>query len=335
MSTRRVTLRDVAAAANVSVTSVSLYLNDKPGLAQTTRDRIASAISSLGYTPRGENKLSEPAFIGLLIERLPFSPYTDMFYGDVIQGIETQARSLGYNIALITVESGENLSHLLKQYNGMMCGVIVLGSGDIPERLLDEIDREEIPALLVDSENAIDCILPDYVAGAYEATQYLLERGHKNIAFIQGPAKYRSLTLRYHGYICALADAGIPLDLALVQPANSSGYPNKGYREMRALLDRGVSFDAVFCVTDRTALGALDALREAKISVPDEVAVIGFDNVYQSAHTSPPLTTVDVHKQRLGRTAVERIHQLISGSTRPEPIKSLLRTSLVVRESTR
>jgi len=337
MVRQRVTIRDVADAASVSLTAVSFYLNNKPGLSDETRDRIADAISRLGYTPRSSASASSGlGFVGLLIERLPLSPFADMFYGDVIQGIEDKARSLGYNVALMTVEGGEHLPQLLEQHGSSLAGLVLLGGGDVGSAVIEHVVSEGLPAILVDHdtpEPLLNAVMPDYVRGAYEATTYLLRKGYRRIAFIQGPPKYRSLVERFHGYALALLDAGLPIDADLVQPSISSGVPNKGFREMKALLERKTPLDAVFCVTDRTAMGVLDALREAQIRVPDDIAVIGFDNVAQASHMSPPLTTVDVSKRTLGVLAIELLHRQILAADALLPVKTLIPTQLVQRSS--
>jgi LacI family transcriptional regulator len=333
---QRITLREVAEAANVSLTAVSFYLNNRPGLSDATRARIAEAVERLGYVPRSSASGAALGFIGLVIERLPLSPFADMFYGDVIQGIETQARSLGYNVALMTVENSASLPQLFEQHNGSLAGVVILGGGDSSAEIVESVLHEGLPSVLVDTDtnlSTMHSVMPDYVQGAYQATRYLLGKGYQRIAFIQGSMKYRSLVERFHGYTCALVDAGIPIDKALVQPSISSGFPNKGYREMKALLERGVTFDVVFCVTDRTALGALDALREAHIRVPDDIALLGFDNVAQSSHTSPPLTTVDVYKREMGAIAIDILHRQIASPGGRLAVKTLTPTRLVERES--
>ncbi len=336
MPSARVTLREVAEAANVSLTAVSFYLNNRPGLSDATRARIADAVDQLGYVPRSPAAASGLSFIGLLIERLPLSPFADMFYGEVIQSIESQARTLGYNIALMTVEERTSLPQLFAQHGGSLAGLAILGGGDGSAEIIRGVQQQDLPSVLVDTDSteaAMSSIMPDYVRGGYEATQYLLAKGCKRIAFIQGSLKYRSLVERFHGYACALIDAGIGLDAALVQPSISSGLPNKGYREMKALLESGTAFDAVFCVTDRSALGALDALREARVRVPEDLALIGFDNVAQSTHTSPPLTTVDVYKGELGVIAIDILHRQIIGTGERIAVKTLTPTRLIVRES--
>lgn len=336
MPERKVTIRDVANAANVSITSVSLYLNNKPGLADATRERIAEAIRTLGYRPRRSTSAAEPRFIGLLIEKLPFSPFSDMFYGEVIQGIETRARESGYHIALMVIEPEQAVPRLLEEHNGDLVGVVMLGSGDINRQTVKAVLKEELPIVLVDNyllDEPLESVLPDYVTGANEATRYLLNRDYRRIAFLQGSQQYRGLVERFRGYSTALIEAGMPLEPALIQPYLSKGLSNKGYLEMKALLERKVRFDAVFCVTDRTAFGALQALHEAGLRVPKDVAVIGFDNVAQASHSSPPLTTVDVPKHTMGELAIQRLLDMIQGKVVETPVKHMLYTSLVIRDT--
>lgn len=336
MANRKVTIRDVAAEANVSMASVSLYLNDKPGLADDTRDRIAAAVSHLGYLPRRSPAVTEPRYIGLLIEKLPLSPLVDMFYGEVIQGIEAYAKEIGYNIALIVVDPEEGVPRLLRDHNGDLVGVVILGSGDIDRNIISAVQEKKLPMVLVDNyllDVAIDCVLPDYVTGAHQATRYLLDQGYERIAFLQGSGHYISLAERFRGYCSALIESGIGLDPALIRPYLSSGLPNKGYLEMKSLLEDGAPFDAVFCVTDRAAFGALQALQEYGMRVPKDVALIGFDNVAQSSHSSPALTTVNVPKRKMGEVAIHRLCELIGEQTLDIPVKHVLNTSLVIRDS--
>ncbi len=336
MTSARVTLREVAETANVSLTAVSFYLHNQPGLSDTTRLRIAEAVERLGYTRRKSAAVPRLNFIGLLIEQLPLSPFADMFYGDVIHGIESQARSLGYNLALMTVERSTSLPHLFEQHEDSLAGLLILGGGALSAEIIANALLAELPSVLVDtveSESKLPSVIPDYVRGAYDATQYLIKKGYERIAFIQGSTKYPSLVERFHGYVCALTDAGMPLDSALIQASISSGIPNKGYREMKALIERNAEFDAVFCVTDRTALGALEALREAHIRVPDDVALLSFDNVSQSSHTSPTLTTVDVNKREMGIIAVDTLQRQIMAPDERIAVKTLIPTRLIVRSS--
>jgi DNA-binding LacI/PurR family transcriptional regulator len=259
-----------------------------------------------------------------------------MFYGEVLQGIESQARSLDYNVALMTVESSGNLKRLFEQHNSSLVGLVILGGGDNSAEVIEAAMQQALPSILVDTdtnEPMMHSIMPDYIHGAYEATNYLINKGHRRIAFIQGSSKYRSLVERFHGYACALLDAGISIDYNLIQPSISSGIPNKGYREMKALIEHSRNFDAVFCASDRTALGVLDALRESNIRVPEDLALMGFDNVAQSTHTTPPLTTVDVYKIGLGTRAIDILQRQINAPNEQLAVRTLTQTRLIVRES--
>lgn len=338
MSQRKVTIRDVASKAGVSITSVSLYLNDKPGLSDATRERIEEAIRQIDYVPLRRKPNSTPSpvsFVGLLVEKLAVSTFSDMFYGEVLQALERQARALGYSLVLIVVDPKTNLFDMVAEHSDID-GFIVLGGGDITQDVIRNLAAQERPLLLVDNQSAdlkLNCVVADNFTGAHRAVQYLVDKGYKRIAFIQGPAKYRSLVDRFFGYCSGLTANERPIDLDLVQPSISAGLPNKGYHEMKALLESGARFDAVLCVSDRSAFGALQALQEADIRVPEDVAVMGFDNVAQSSHTTPALTTVEVPKSAMGMLAMRRLHELIIGTAPEVAVKNMLYTSVVPRAS--
>ncbi len=338
MSERKITIRDVADEAGVSVTSVSLYLNDKPGLSDATRERIEAAIRQTKYIPlrrRSSSSISPVSFVGLLVEKLAVSTFSDMFYGEVLQALERQARALGYGLVLMVVDPVTDLLDMVAEHDDVE-GFIVLGGGDITQDVIRNLAEQEQPVLLVDNQSSdigLNCVVADNFTGAHQGVQYLVGKGYEHIAFIQGPAKYRSLVDRFFGYCSGLTANERQIDWKLVQPSISSGLPNKGYHEMKALLQSGVRFDAALCVSDRSAFGALQALHEAGIRVPEDIAVMGFDNVAQSAHTTPPLTTVEVPKSAMGMLAMRRLHELITGTAPDVAVKNVLYTSVVVRAS--
>ena len=236
MISRRVTIQHVADKANVSVTAVSLFLNDKPGLADDTRKRIADAVQKLGYVPRRQTVASvDPSLIGLVVERLPFSMFSDLHYGEVLHGMEAQARELGYHLSLIVIEPNETLDQMVERIKDVG-GVLILGAGDITETVIARILSEDRPILVVDvnmPDKAVHSVLVDNIGGAYQITKYLLEKGYKRIACIQGASKYPSLVERFQGYCLAHIEAGKTLEPSLIQANISKGFPNKGYREMK------------------------------------------------------------------------------------------------------
>jgi LacI family transcriptional regulator len=217
--------------------------------------------------------------------------------------------------------------------------VVALGGGDMTDDFLRLISATGVPMVMVDNyllEGGINAIVADNEIGAYFATRHLLEQGYMQIAVITGPKKYKPLTDRLQGFLRALVEAGVPPQSWQIQPPLSKGVPNKGYLEMKALLSRPEPPSAVFCVSDRTAFGAMSAISEAGLRVPEDIALVGFDDVPESLHSNPPLTTVHLPKWEMGVEAARRLARVISQSPSDEnmPLKITLPTFLVRRVST-
>lgn len=331
------TITDVAKLSGVSPSAVSMYLNNRPGISKATQVRIASAIDELGYVPRSnDSKNKSKGFIGLLVEKLPTALASDMFYADVASGIQKEAEGLGYSIAVSVInEPIKSLPRLVDEDS--VAGLIAIGGGDITDALLQLIVNNNMPVVTVDNQSnlqALNSVTVDNYRGAWLATRHLIELGHQRIAIIRGPQKYKSLTERFHGYLNALVDAGMEIDRNLVQEPLSSGLPNKGYLEMKALLLIDGPPTAVFAVSDRTALGAIQALREAGITVPDDMSIVGFDDMPPYAYPAPALTTVTSERLAMGHIAMQRLHQFINDPALV-PISIVMPTQLVIRESSR
>ena len=167
------------------------------------------------------------------------------------------------------------------------------------------LQRLQIPFVLIDhvtSSVPTDCVNPDDEAGGYQATHYLIKNGHRHPAMIAGDLKHVSVRNRLHGYQRALKDAGITYDETYVRwgTLDTEG----GYQEMSALLNLKSPPTAVFCCNDLTALGALDALREHKIAVPEQCSIIGYDDIDMAVRSVPPLTTIRAEKDLLGKQGV-------------------------------
>lgn len=330
------TLKDVADAAGVSIAAVSLFLNDRPGISQTTRERIAAAIRSVGYVPRAAARRTlAGGIISLVVEQLPLPVHTDHFYAGVVHGLQAEAERLGYHLALSIVDPlHQGLPRAIAEQQA--AGVVAVGGGDVTDALIERLAAAGVPLVLVDNTSRlrqVDSVLTDNQYGAYQLTRHLLELGHRRIAIIQGPEKYKSLEERYQGYRQALREAGIKADDALMQPSVSQGVPRKGYREMQRLLQLDPLPTAVFAVSDRTAVGALDAIREHGLHVPEDISLVGFDGVSLSEHANPPITTVRTRNYEMGVVAIQRLDTLLNGRT-SGPMKLVLYTDLVLRQST-
>lgn len=326
----RTTARDVADEAAVSLATVSLVLNGKGGVSGDTRQRVLAAIERLGYQRRGQRSV-----IGVLIERLPVPAFGDPFVGSMVQGVELEAKRHGYHVLLASIEPGAVQAPAMVTEQ-QVSGLVVLGGGDISDRYIRSLVSTGLPLVLADNTvdgEAIPCVLADNVTGAYLATNHLIELGHERIALLEGPHKYKTLSERKEGFLRALDHADRTPDPGLfVKPLHMS--PRKGYRETQALLalPRRLWPTAIFAISDKTALGALDALKDAGLRVPDDMALVGFDDIGDSAHVTPALTTVRVPMEQMGEVAVRRLIELIDGLDGPA-MKVVLYTELIVRES--
>jgi len=331
----RPTITDVARLAGVSPSAVSMYLNNRPGIGAATQARIADAIDELGYVPRSNHaRRKAKGFIGILVEKLPKLLTGDLFYADVTSGIQREAERLGYSIAVSVMdEPTEDLPRLVAEDTVM--GLLALGGGDITDQLLHRIIKRGMPLVTVDNQSdrqPLNSVVVDNYRGAYIATRHLIELGHRRIAVIQGPRKYKSLTERYHGYLNAMIDSGLGIDMELVQRPLSSGLPTKGYREMKALLNIDAPPTAIFAVSDRTALGAIQAIEEAGLAVPGDVSIVGFDDMPPDVYPAPALTTVTSERLAMGHIAMRRLHELIKNPGYA-PIHIVMPCQLVIRDS--
>ncbi len=312
-----------------------MYLNKRPGIGLETQLRIADAIEKVGYVPRANGgRKQAQGFVGILVEKLPKLLTGDMFYADVSSGIQKEAEGLGFSIAVSVIDKpSEVLPRLVAEES--IKGLLALGGGDITDQLLQRISDSGMPLVTVDNQSALqplNSVVVDNYRGAYAAARYLIELGHRRIAVIQGPRKYKSLTERFHGYLNAMIDSGLGIDWELVQRPLSSGLPNKGYREMKALLALETPPTAVFAVSDRTAIGAVPAIIEAGLAVPRDISIVGFDDMPPDVYSAPALTTVTSERLAMGHIAMQRLRQLIS-NPRHTPTQIVMPCQLVLRES--
>jgi LacI family transcriptional regulator len=345
---RLATLRDIAEATGVSVAAVSLALNGRTGISDDTRERVLMAAAELGYVRRGERQPRQArGFIGFVIEQLPFPVFSDIFYGDVVQGIDQEAHELGFSTGFTVVDVDRPAEAQAKVHQMLVGnrarGLIVIGGSNLIDELVRDLARQEAPLVLLDNylyDLPLDGIEMDHTIGGYLATRHLIDLGHREIGFIAGPVKYRTLSDRADGYRRAMLEAGIAIDPDLIVTPGEASSGKKGYFEMRELLSRSRRPTAVFAVSDKSAFGAIDAIHEAGLDIPNDISLVGFDDVHESSLLDPPLTTISVPKRQMGRLAVrmlaDQIGQASIGvSDFVKPVKLVVPVSLVVRSSTR
>jgi DNA-binding LacI/PurR family transcriptional regulator len=329
-----VTLKQVAEVSGVSVRTVSNVVNGFHYVAPQTRRRVQSAIDALGYRPNAAARSLRTGRTGLLALVVP--ELTQPYFAELARAVVRHATAAGYTVVLDQTDADRDreLDLLADQprrtmFDGLILNPLTLTSADIPA-------QPARPIVLL-GERAIatsaDHVHIDNVAAARAATQHLIDLGRRHVAVIgtQDIPSGQSARLRLQGAMLALAEAGLPAHPALLHPANSYTR-DAGYRAMLEVLATGRPVDAVFCFNDSMAIGALRALRERGVNVPDDVAVVGFDDIEEGRFSAPPLTTIRPDKDAIARIAVERLVARIGGQG-GEGQEIEVGYDLVVRES--
>lgn len=302
---RAVTMRDVAQAAGVSVSTVSHVVNDKKGarIGKDAWERVQRAIQELGYRPNAMAKdlvKGRSRFIGLVADVIASTP----FAGQIIRGAQDEAWRHGYVLLVANTEGNEAaeteaIAMMLEhKVRGVLYSAWYHREVELPAGL------SETDCVLVNcfaSGSDVPAVVPDEVAGGREATRMLLAAGHRRIGFINTTTPSPAHDGRLEGYRQALADAGVPFDPALVVDARPE--QEGGFDAVGPLLAQEVT--GVFCHNDRVAMGVYDGVRERGRRVPEDLAVVGFDNQEViAAHLRPPLSTVALPHYELGRVGV-------------------------------
>lgn len=335
MSKSKPSMRDVAEAANISASAVWMVIHDKPGVAPETSKRVWDVISELGYEVKHTNSNETVRTIGLLIEKSSIPAMMDSFYGDVIRGIQSTAQRLDYQVNLVMFDGiAERLDILKKDFAKNVSGLIVANDGDITADMVIQLKAQNIPVVLI--ENHLDdfqfpCVLGDNFMAGYTITRHFLSLGHQAIAVLPGPTKYSSLVDRLRGCMAAMAEAGLLIPEEWM-PHAVSKHPLKGYPQMKEILVLQELPTAVVAISDKTALGAMEAIKEAGLRIPEDIAIASIDNIVESAYTRPPLTTIHIPKFEMGLLAMQKLHYLMHGDDEI-PAKTIVYHELLVRES--
>lgn len=299
-----VTIHDVARQSGVSYQTVSRVINNHPSVAVTTRARVQQAIEQLNYRPSLLAKSLVTRRSGLL----GIIAYGTEQYGpsQLVQNVQRSARSENYEVLLVTLREFKEAAMLgaverLRQFG--VDGLLLLApydAHDIVRRL-----GAQVPFILVDATSDVNgtTVSIDQMEGAVIATEHLIALGHRSVLHISGPPEWSDADLRYQGYVQALRRHGLE-DLPRFEGDWS---PASGFAAMRRALEQGTKFSGVVVGNDQMALGALAALRHSGLRVPDQVSVVGFDDIPEAAFYDPPLTTVAQDFGLLGRKSLEEL----------------------------
>lgn len=322
----RVTIADVAREARVSKTTVSRVINTKSEVDRTTAARVRAVIAELGYVPssgavglaRGSSRT-----VGMLVPSLTWP-----WMGEVLQGVVDTVEAAGYGLLLFTCNRGaDSVERFTSQVSARAFdGLLVVE----PENTLDTIiglHRKGLPVVLIDDRGQHPEDFPSVVTtnheGGASAARHLLAGGRSKPLVVTGPAHFGCVRDRLAGFVELL-----PAEHVVVGEFTEAS----GRSAVERIIAEGGDFDSVFAQNDVSAAGALRALRAAGRTVPDDIAVVGFDDIPMARHTEPPLTTVAQPARAMGETAARMLLGHLGGTPAPdEPV--VLRTDLVVRES--
>lgn len=328
------TIRDVAKRAGVSITTVSHIINESRFVSQTTAERVLRAMQELHYQPNALARSLRSKHSHTLGLVLPDA--SNPFFAEVARGLEDYAFDHGYNVLFGSSDGNlqRERDYLRVFLEKQVDGLIFVAAGESTENIR-ELQAEHLPLVVVDREFrqvTADYVIADNYRGGYLATEHLINLGRHVIACITGPSTVTPSADRVTGYRDALKAHGIRYCERLVRRGDFTAA--SGFRAMQSLLTHAEPPTAVFACNDLMALGVLCAATKAGLRVPDDVAVVGFDDIALACLSSPPLTTIQQPKAEMGRLASELLIARIEGRAPDAPQRCLLQTRLIVREST-
>jgi len=330
MNKRKATVYTVAEHAGVSIATVSRTLAGSRKVSSATRQRVMQAIEDLNFEPNPSAR--RLAYMKTETIALVFPDISGPFYSTVIRGVEQEAGRHNHNVLIYGTHGKESSGRYLRTLSSKVDGLIIMARS-VDEDSLWSLERQGVPFVLLGHSNGqLQCstISVDNDAGAYKAAAHLLGHGHQRIGIITGPENSPDNRGRLQGYQKALLDAGISLHPNMVIPGKFKY--EEGQIAINRLLESNPRPTAVLAANDEMAIGAIDAARQRGLRVPEDLAVIGFDDIQMSALTHPSLTTVRQPMQLLGEEAVKLLFDRLNNSN-GMPRHEVLDTKLVVRQS--
>ena len=327
------TIYQVSEAAGVSLATVSRVMNGNAKVSERTRKKVEDAMASLGYQPNAiaqslaSNRTNS---VGLLVSELHGS-----FFGDMMSSIESMLRDAGKHVVITAGHSeAEKEKHAIEFLISRRCDALILNAEAVSEDYLKSLLDKNIEIILINRniESLKErCIVLDNQLGGYLATKAAVDQGHRNIAYISGPHFKEDAQQRLAGHKQALKEAGISFESSAY--FEGSYHESEGYEGFNNLIKHNDSFTALVCANDEMASGAMTAAREHGLSIPDDLSIIGFDNVLFARYLYPKLTTVDNPIAKMGEMAANWVLSNIYNTKIATPMNHLFKPELVIRDS--
>ena len=338
LNKRSPTMKDVARLAGVSQTTVSFVINNlsEAGIPDETQQRVWDAVEQLGYRPNAMAqglRRQRTNSIGFITDEIATTPYA----GQIIEGAQDAAWESDRILLVINTKGNPALEHraiemlMDRKVDGMIYATMYHRPVNLPQAL------HEIPTVLLDcfaEDRSFPSVVPDECQGGYDAIKYLLEKGHRRIGFVNNWNDIPATVGRLQGYQKALTEFGIAFDDTLVYVEPNEVESLQGYDGAMHLMQLPEPPTAIFCFNDRTAMGVYDALRKLNLSIPNDVAVLGFDNQeIIAAYLYPPLTTMQLPHYAMGEWAVRHLISLLGVESNSDPVQHQIQCLLIERVS--
>jgi LacI family transcriptional regulator len=329
----KVTIVEVAEKAGVSLGTVSRVINNDVHVSPETRQRVLAVTRELGYVANRQARSlagGKTHTVGVIVPDLGTG-----YIGEIIRGIDSELNISGFDLILYTTHrtASKEANYVANLAEGMVDGLLLVLPRS-PTDYVSTLMQRNFPFVLIDHQGTgKDCpaVGATNWQGAYNATEYLIKLGHQRIGFITGSMDLGCASDRLEGYRAALRTHHVNADAELVHEGDF--VQKDGYTGATALLDLGTPPTAIFASNDAMAMGAMDAVRVRGLRVPDDISILGFDNIPQSAMVYPPLTTVQQPLEQMGRVATQMLLGILKDPEK-EHGRIELPTELILREST-
>lgn len=329
---KRLTIKEIAKMAGVSATAVSFVLNNKPGVSDETREHVQRIIDETGFKPNLNSKklLFNKSFNICVMINPNASPFEDLFYFEITRGILNKSREFGYNISINEPDYEDNeLPDIV--YTGDTDGIIFMQ--DISDALTEKVLASGIPFVVVDSHSLSDNVIsvnPNYHGAAYNAASFLLSMGHRQIAMISSNVVERFREQTFSGFLSAMQEYRLKPRPELIE--QSVRNEAEAYDAAKVLLSAESRPTALLCTVDTFAIGAMRCAKDLGLRVPEDVSIVGIDDILLARYTEPKLTTVGIDKVHMGELATELLMQKLEGGC---PRSISLPMELIIRDSVR
>ena len=326
-----ITIKDIAKLANVSHTTVSRALNNSPLINEDTKNKIKAIAEELNYVPNYSAKslvLDKSYTIGLFFSSIVQGASPSFFF-ETIRGINSIIEEK-YNLVIRGVDSYKDFSAI---NNKRFDGIILMSRSDNDNAFIYHVIKQEIPLIVLDrevEEKSLINVLSDDEEGAFKAIEHLIEKGHKEIGIIEGEEVFKSAKKRKEGYLNAIIKHKLQINSDYIIEGRYD--MNSGYEAMNKLLDLPTHPSAVFCCNDDMAVGAIKAIFDRGLRVPEDISLVGFDDIDFSEYTTPALTTVKRPIEEISIVGAKKLMEVINGKEY-EGEKVHIKTELILRDS--